>query len=151
MAASITNSNETLDSITTGLLIHEVGFFMPPPLRGLCFHKPSFLTLLDSWYISYPHTFTPPFSLSYLRQKNIVSFGSAPSPNHATLHNSAVYTVQVISGKAGIMEKQLWHFESLLPVNGLNWQKEQDIQQHLALKTYFPYTFIWRHLACLKG
>jgi len=33
MAAPITNSNETIDSITTGLLIHEVGFFLPPPLR----------------------------------------------------------------------------------------------------------------------
>lgn len=33
MAASITNSNETLDSITTGLLIHEVGFFCPLPLE----------------------------------------------------------------------------------------------------------------------
>lgn len=60
MAASITNSNETLDSITTGLLIHEVGFFLPLPpptptnllpqalalsLRGLCFHMPSSLIL----------------------------------------------------------------------------------------------------------
>lgn len=44
MAASITNSNETLDSITTGLLIHEVG--LPPP--PLCFHMPSFPILLDS-------------------------------------------------------------------------------------------------------
>ena len=42
MAASITNSNETLDSITTGLLIHEVGFFLPPPLRGLWFHMAFF-------------------------------------------------------------------------------------------------------------
>lgn len=48
MAASITNSNETLDSITTGLLIHEVGFFCPLPLRGLHFHMPSFHILLDS-------------------------------------------------------------------------------------------------------
>lgn len=49
MAASITNSNETLDSITTGLLIHEVG--LPPTptsIRGLCFHMPSFPILLDS-------------------------------------------------------------------------------------------------------
>lgn len=38
MAAPITNSNETLDSITEGLLIHEA-----PLLGGLCFHMPSFL------------------------------------------------------------------------------------------------------------
>lgn len=48
MAASITNSNETLDSITTGLLIHEVGFFLPPPLRGVRSHMLSSLILLDS-------------------------------------------------------------------------------------------------------
>lgn len=61
MAASITNSNETSDSITTGLLIHEVGLFLPPTapsLRGLCFHIPSFPILLDTWYISCPHAIT---------------------------------------------------------------------------------------------
>lgn len=103
MAASITNSNETLDSITTGLLIHEVGFFLPPPLRGVRSHMLSSLILLDSWYILYPRTFTPLISLSYLRQMNIVSFGSASSPNR--VHNSAEYKVQAISGHAGITEK----------------------------------------------
>lgn len=48
MAASITNSKETLDSITTGLLIHKVGFFLPhtpTPRHGP--HMPSYLILLD--------------------------------------------------------------------------------------------------------
>lgn len=41
MAASITNSNETLDSITTGLLIHEFTL----ALRSLQFHM-SFVLIL---------------------------------------------------------------------------------------------------------
>lgn len=106
MAASITNSNETLDSITTGLLIHEVGFFLPAPLRGLHFYMPSFLILLDFSYILYPRTLTSLISLSYLRQKNIVSFGSASRADHVPLHNSAANKVKVISGHAGITEKQ---------------------------------------------
>lgn len=45
MAASIANSNQTPDSITVALLIHEVGLSHHrrpprPSLRGLCFHMP---------------------------------------------------------------------------------------------------------------
>lgn len=59
MAASITNSNKTLGSITAGLLIHEVDFSAPSPLRDLALLVLFFPILLDSCYISYPHPFTP--------------------------------------------------------------------------------------------
>lgn len=49
MAASITNSNETL---ATGLLIHEVGFFLPPPLKGLQFHM-AFFFPYSPWFLIY--------------------------------------------------------------------------------------------------
>lgn len=84
MAAPITNSNETLDSITEGLLIHEapsseVSHALLPPF------------LLDSWDISCPHADAPLISLSSLRLENIVSFWRAFSSNRVSLHNSAAY------------------------------------------------------------
>lgn len=52
MAAPITNSNETPDSITEGLLIHEA----PPSFEGLRFHMPSFF--VSPWFLIY---FVPPY------------------------------------------------------------------------------------------
>lgn len=76
MAASITNSNETLDSITTGLLIHEVGLShhrpsttpppLPPPLLSevSAFTCPSFLFSLIPDVFSAPAPITSLVSLS---------------------------------------------------------------------------------------
>lgn len=52
MAAPITNSNETLDSITTGLLIHEA----PLHSEVCAFTCPPSSFLLDSWCILRPRT-----------------------------------------------------------------------------------------------
>lgn len=140
MAASITNSNETLDSITTGLLIHEVGFLPPSSQRSVLSHA---LILYSPWFLIYfvPSHFHSRVSLSYFRQKNMVSFGSASSPDHVLLHNSAAYKVQVISGHAGIREKQSRHAESVLHVNGLTQMAQggTSLSNVSASSCFFPY------------
>lgn len=87
MAAPITNSNETLDSITTGLLIHEA-----PLLSEVCaFTCPLSSFLLDSWCILRPRTFAPSdFIVIFKAGEHCFIWEGFPSKT-VSLHNLAEY------------------------------------------------------------